>query len=175
MKPPAVVEKLDGQQWLDKPAKAVESTLSAAIHKAGDAGEKAMHALHGEWMGHPLHPALTDLPVGAFTLASLLDCTPADQAADAAIVVGLLGSAPTALAGWSDWYATKDQRVKRTGLVHAVANISMISLYGASLVARKKGNRRLGKALGWIGLATLTLGAYLGGHMVYNLGAGVDQ
>lgn len=135
-------------------------------------GKDAFDAARGKWLGHPLHPALTDLPVGAFTTASILDIVGQDEAAKAAIAVGLIAAAPTALAGWADWYSEEDIRVKRAGVIHALSNTTGLVLYGASLATRKGKSRYVGKTLGWLGLLALTAGAYLGGHMVYNLGAG---
>ena len=169
MRPPSVVEKLDVQPSLDKPSEVVYNALEAAKTQVG---EKVFDALHGEWMGHPLHPALTDVPVGAFTAAAIFDAVGADTAADASMVLGLASALPTAVTGLADWFAVKDERVGRTGVVHAAANTTALLLYGSSLVARKQGNRALGKGLGWLGFAVLTVGAYLGGHMVYHLGAG---
>lgn len=169
MRTPAVVEKLDVQPALDKPSEVVYNALETAKTKVGD---RVFDVLHGEWMGHPLHPALTDVPVGAFTASAIFDAFGADTAADASIVLGIASALPTAVTGLADWLSVKDERVGRTGLVHAAANTTALLLYGSSLAMRKQGKRGVGKGLGFLGFAVLTVGAYLGGHMVYALGAG---
>lgn len=123
--------------------------------------------LHGVWLGHPLHPALVQLPVGAWTGAAVLDLLPGQRgAAGVLVAVGLAGAAPAAWAGWVDW-AELDERARRVGLVHAAANAAGVLCYSASLLARVRGRAMRGRVLGFAGLAAVSAGGVLGGHLAY--------
>lgn len=122
--------------------------------------------LAGEWLGHSLHPLLTDFPLGFWASASLLDLLGPRRHADSArrlVGFGLLASLPTATAGLSDWsrLETTDRRV---GLVHAQLNTLALLLYGASYIARRR-RRGRGVVLGVLGGLAATAGGYLGGHL----------
>jgi nitrite reductase/ring-hydroxylating ferredoxin subunit/uncharacterized membrane protein len=131
--------------------------------------------LHGTWLGHPLHPVLVQVPVGAFVSAAVLDLMPGGRkAATTLIAVGTASAAPAIAAGLLDWsQMTKDRR--RVGLVHATANAIALGFYGASLAARMSGRKARGKALAYAGLSMASLGAYLGGHLAYAQGGGMNQ
>jgi hypothetical protein len=124
-------------------------------------------ALGGRWLGHSLHPLLTDLPLGTWMSASLLDLLPGrstDGAAEKLLAIGLLAALPTVASGWSDWtHADRDAR--RVGVAHAAINGSAAVLYLGSLIARKVKRHRLGVALGIGGGLVAIAGGYLGGHM----------
>src|SRR3954463_8573792 len=129
--------------------------------------------LHGVWLGHPLHPVLVQVPVGAFTSAAILDLVPGGRRAATTLIAVGTASAPAAVAaGLLDWsQMTKDRR--RVGLVHAAANTIALSLYVGSLAARLSGRHARGKALGFAGLSVAGLGAYLGGHLSYAQAGGM--
>ena len=131
--------------------------------------------LHGTWLGHPLHPVLVQLPVGAFMSAAVLDALPGqNKAATTLVAVGTAGAAPAVAAGLVDWSElSRDQR--RVGLVHAAANTVALGLYAGSLAARLSGRRGLGKLLGYAGLSLAGAGAYLGGHLSYEQGAQMNH
>jgi nitrite reductase/ring-hydroxylating ferredoxin subunit len=112
--------------------------------------------------------------------ASVLDLLAPRTGARAArrlIAVGILAAMPTALTGISDWADTElaDEGVRRVGLVHAGANVSALLLYSASLAARWRGSRLRGVLLALTGAGVLGAGGYLGGHMAYVRGVGVNQ
>ncbi len=92
--------------------------------------------LHGTWLGHPLHPALTDVPIGAWACMALLDTVGQEDAADATLAIGILGALPTALAGAVDWTETGGS-VRRTGLVHGLLNTVALGCFVGSLAARR--------------------------------------
>lgn len=133
--------------------------------------------LSGSWIGHPLHPVLTDLPIGAWAAATALDLTAGDESAAAArrlVGMGLLASGPTALSGLADWSDTYGPD-KRVGLVHGLMNATASVVQTASWIARRRGHRGLGAALS-LAAMSLTLGsAYLGGHLSYVRGVGVNR
>jgi nitrite reductase/ring-hydroxylating ferredoxin subunit/uncharacterized membrane protein len=130
-------------------------------------------ALHGVWLGHPVHPVLVQVPVGAFMSAGFLDALGADGASSL-IGLGLLASVPAAVAGSADWAEQHEQQL-RTGVVHAAANTAAIGLYTGSLLARSRRRTGLGKALGYAGLAAIAVGGLLGGDISYRQAGGVNH
>ena len=130
--------------------------------------------LHGVWLGHPVHPVLVQAPVGAFMSAAVLDALPGQRrAATTLIAFGTVSAVPAIAAGLVDWSSlSRDQR--RVGLVHAGANVVALGLYAGSLAARFAGRRGLGRFLAYAGLSAAGGGAYLGGHLSYEQGAGMN-
>lgn len=127
-------------------------------------------ALYGVWFGHPLHPALVQVPSGTWLSASLLDAWPGNERASRRLVLaGLAASVPAALAGAADWSEQHEQQM-RVGVVHVLANLAAIGLYAASVAvpARARGLRLAG-------LAAAGAGGYLGGHIAYRQAAGSNQ
>lgn len=137
--------------------------------------QRIKDALHGVWLGHPLHPALSDLPIGAWTSASLLDVTGTNpRTATALVGVGVMAAVPTAAAGLADWSELHTDQ-QRVGVVHATANSVALVLYSASLVNRLRGHRGRGRLLGLLGYAAASAGAGLGGHLAFRLAAGSNH
>jgi len=122
---------------------------------------------------HPVHPAITDIPIGAWTVAVVLDQTEAKtrrkrlrKGADMAVAVGLAGAVGSAVTGASDWqYLSGAPR--RIGLVHALLNITATLLFAASLVLRSRKHRAAGRNLALLGYSTSIAAAYLGGHLAF--------
>jgi nitrite reductase/ring-hydroxylating ferredoxin subunit/uncharacterized membrane protein len=163
------IEKIDA---LDGIAEA----LGNAVKKLIPAGS-LKDLLSGTWLGHPLHPLLTDIPIGSFTSATLVDLVGgrrAQPAANLLATVGVLSAAPTAAAGLADWSDT-DGPGRRVGVVHAAANIVGIGFYAASISARRRGKRLTATAWGLMGMGTMSLGGYLGGHLTLVRGIGVNR
>jgi hypothetical protein len=124
-------------------------------------------ALRGEWLGHALHPLLTDVVIGSWTSATVLDVVggrASRTASQRLIATGLLAAGPTAWTGWAEWSVT-GTREQRVGLVHAVTNGVAIGAYAASWNARRKGRHYQGVGLALAGAAVSGVGAYLGGHL----------
>lgn len=154
-------------------ALAHDARLDPIVDRIADALPDALEsgpvrdALGGRWLGHALHPLMTDLPLGTWMSASLLDVLPGrntDGAAEKLLTFGLLAALPTVAAGWSDWtHATRDER--RVGVAHAAVNGSAAALYLGSLIARKAKRHRLGVTLGIAGGLVAIVGGYLGGHL----------
>jgi len=115
---------------LDPAADAVQGAVKTVPQPVRD-------VLDGVWLGAPLHPALTDVPLGAWTAAALLD-TVGSESADAALAVGVLAAVPAALTGLNDWSYLKEEP-KRLGLVHAPLNTMGLTLNVGSLVLRRNG------------------------------------
>lgn len=134
-------------------------------------------ALQGRWVGHAIHPALTDAPLGAWGSALVLDVVGGERARDAATLLtglGVLAAVPTAWTGWAEW-AEAEPRAKRVGAAHVAAVGTTIVLQGASWIARRRGRRELGVALSALATIGMGLGSHLGGHLAVSLKVGTRQ
>jgi nitrite reductase/ring-hydroxylating ferredoxin subunit len=129
--------------------------------------------LDGVWFGNPLHPALTDVPLGAWSAAFFLDLV-GSEAADGALAVGVLGAVPAALTGLNDWSHLKDD-AKRIGTVHALVNSAGLTLNVLSLAARRRGMRKIGRLLSTAAYGGALFSAHLGGHLSFGLGVRVNR
>ncbi|MEW1908705.1 DUF2231 domain-containing protein [Kitasatospora sp. NPDC085895] len=161
--------------WLDAPSGwAPLDPASKRLHgMLQQVPQPVRDALHGVWLGHHLHPAVVQLPVGCWLSATLLDaaCTSPD-AARRLTRIGLIGVAPAAWTGWADW-STLTAEQRRTGLVHAVGIVAAAALQGASLAARCRAARTgtaptTGRLLGLAGLTVAATAAALGGHLAHH-------
>lgn len=171
----ALAERVGSLDGLDEPAEAVARKVRGLL----DPGA-VKDAISGAWLGHALHPLLTDIPIGSWSSATMLDLFGGRRSRAAAqrlIGIGALAAVPTAVTGTSDWADTTpaDDAVRRIGAVHAVANTAALLLYGTSLRARRRGRHGRGVVLGFAGLGALVVGGHLGGHLSYDKGVGVDQ
>jgi len=163
------LDRIAGASALD----AVARPIREAIHAVLPSG--LADVLHGRPLGHALHPALVELPVGAWTSAALLDLVPGQRrAADLLIAVGCAGALPAVLTGWADWAAQRPEQ-QRVGLVHATGNVTAVALYVASLAARMRGNRRRGTLLAAVAYGAAGTAAFIGGHLAYRQAAGVNH
>jgi nitrite reductase/ring-hydroxylating ferredoxin subunit/uncharacterized membrane protein len=168
----ALVDAIEHFDRLD----GVASTISKAVGKAVQP-RPVRNTLSGTTLGHPLHPVLTDFPIGAWTMATVLDAVggPASEpAADILVAVGIATAVPTAAAGLNDWSDTEGKS-RRVGLVHAVANGTALCLFSSSAVARASGNRSIGKTLGLAGFGVLMFGGFLGGHLTFSNAVNVNR
>ncbi|HMO11935.1 MAG TPA: hypothetical protein PKB06_10645 [Actinotalea sp.] len=123
--------------------------------------------LRGRPAGHAAHPFLTDLPLGAWMSAGILDLVGGERARPAArtlVGVGLLGSVPTSLTGLAEWTHT-DPASGRVGALHAVGNTAALALMGLSWLARGHGHHRRGVLLALAGNSVAAASGYLGGHL----------
>jgi nitrite reductase/ring-hydroxylating ferredoxin subunit/uncharacterized membrane protein len=136
-------------------------------------------ALSGTWQGHPAHPMLTDIPIGAWTSAFFLDVLGGEarhRAADSLIGVGVLAALPTAVTGLSELTdSNQDEETVVIGTAHAAGNITAVSLYALAYVLRRRGARKVGGLLSLAGAGMATASGFLGGHLSFRRGLGVDQ
>lgn len=172
------VSRLERWEILDRVAEPLRKAAHALV-----APRVVRNALSGIPTGHPLHAVLTDIPIGAWSMAALLDgkamLSPKggpdfEPAADLLVAAGLAAAVPTAAAGLNDWSDTYGP-TERVGVVHAAMNTAALGLYAASLAARRAGHRPAGRALAFAGLGVLTVGGYLGGHLTYSKGVKVSH
>jgi nitrite reductase/ring-hydroxylating ferredoxin subunit/uncharacterized membrane protein len=164
-----LVHQLEHATALDKPASMVVAILNRVLPKG-----RVQELASGTPLGHPLHPALVAIPIGAWTSATYFDLTGGDaRTARRLIGLGNLAALPAALTGANDFMSTEGAE-RRVGLVHAVLNDVALGLYAASWLARRRGRRVRGAALSMAGAAVLSGAGYLGGHLAYARGVGVD-
>jgi nitrite reductase/ring-hydroxylating ferredoxin subunit len=155
---------------LAEPLDAVAEPVQGAVRAIP---KPVTDVLDGVWLGNPLHPALTDVPIGAWTAAAALDLV-GSRAADDALLVGVLGAIPAALTGLNDWSHLQGDS-KRLGTVHALVNSMGLALNVASVFARRDGRRGLGKVLSGIAYAGALFSAHIGGQLSFGLGVRVNR
>jgi nitrite reductase/ring-hydroxylating ferredoxin subunit/uncharacterized membrane protein len=167
-------------------AQPIDEKLQKGLDKALYAGgnptaQKLRNFLNGTWLGEPLHVVLTDIPVGAWTVAMAfdgldmaLDRREFAVAADTSIAIGLLGAAGAAATGMTDW-SDVDPPARRTGLIHGLVNIGGTALFLTSLILRKRKSRAAGRIFAALGYGVMSYAAHLGGKLVYEHRVGVDR
>ncbi|HLY26117.1 MAG TPA: Rieske 2Fe-2S domain-containing protein [Aggregatilineales bacterium] len=147
----------------------------------GQSNRKLKDMLNGTWLGHSIHPLLTDIPLGAWSGTMLLDLVSLNNAneglesgADLSLLLGLLGAGGAAVTGVTDW-SDLDGTDRRVGLMHGLLNGSITVAYLISLILRRTGQRRAGIAISTAGYLASLFAAYLGGEMVFAKGVGVNH
>jgi len=171
---------------VDRISDALQDLVKRVIGESRRPPRRFKSLLHGTWLRHPLHPLLTDIPIGAWVLAAIFDViwflnrganAWSARAAEATITIGILlalAAVVTGLADWSDSYGAE----RRVGFWHGLLNSSALLLYIVSLIIRLQigsGESLFGAILGFIGLVTVTVGSYLGGDMVFGKGTAVNH
>jgi nitrite reductase/ring-hydroxylating ferredoxin subunit/uncharacterized membrane protein len=172
--------RLDRLGWLRTLSDWLTGVLGPVRERHQD--NLVLELLHGgRWVGHPLHPALSDLPIGLWAGVMVLDATDRDAAPrrgiDAAGMLsaaGILAAGATALTGLSDWTVSNDQD-RRVGLFHGLLNTVALGLQGASLGTRMAGHCGTARALGAASLTVTAAAGYLGGHLVFTKGVMVNR
>jgi uncharacterized membrane protein len=163
--PPTVswTRRLEDLAALDPVVRAIRPLTDALV-----ADPARRDLLRGAWLGHAVHPVLSDLPIGFWTSATVLDLVGgrgARPAAQRLVGLGLLTAGPTAITGWAEWNAS-GPREQRVGVVHAVTNATAVGLFAASWRARHRGQHLKGAAIGLVASSALGVGGFLGGHLV---------
>ena len=172
--------------WLERLSDGLQRVIGKLAGNTGKPPRLWKSLLSGTWLRHPLHPLLTDVPVGAWLLTVILDIiwliAPTTNAwaargAEVTVLIGVLAglaAVATGSADWSDTYGAE----RRTGLYHGALNTLATIVYIVSTILRftsTSGDSALAAILGFIGFAILTVGAYLGGTMVFDHGTQVNH
>lgn len=165
----SVTTAIERAESLDR----ISTPIAKAIHKVRKPGWMT-NILSGSFLSHPFHPLLVTVPIGTWTGAVVLDAIRSRDAARTMVGVGVISAVPTIWTGLSDWADTKGA-TQRVGLVHAAANYGLVGLYAASWVARRRGNHGVGVLLTLPALGLLGLSGWLGGHLSYARGVGIDN
>jgi nitrite reductase/ring-hydroxylating ferredoxin subunit/uncharacterized membrane protein len=164
-----LADRLERSTALDRLADFVAKTVDRVLPQG-----TTRDVASGVPLGHPLHPLLVALPIGSWSAASWLDITGGDRAASRRLVaLGIVSALPAAATGANDWLTTVGGE-RRVGLVHALLNHVSLVLYGASWLARCRGHHAKGVLLALAGLTVTSGAGWLGGHLAYALGVGVD-
>ncbi|TME81484.1 MAG: Rieske (2Fe-2S) protein [Chloroflexi bacterium] len=132
--------------------------------------------LNGTWLGHPVHAAVTDVPIGLFTGVILLDLLNERAAADAVLVLGILAMVAAAVIGLAD-YTDTDGTARLRATVHGTLMVVTLLVYLLSLALRV-GNpvdRTAPVIVSLLAYGLITAGAYVGGDVVYALGNMVSR
>ncbi len=157
-------EVLEDRTDLDGAVDALRSLADDALPEGG-----TRDALQGQWLGHPVHPVMTDLVIGFWTSAFFLDFFPVKRvraASDLFVALGLVSVLPTVATGLADW-TDLDRPKQRVGVVHAGANAVAAGLYAISLANRVRGRRARGITFGMLGAGVMTVGGFLGGYLAF--------
>ncbi len=177
----AISEFVEQQSWLDSLAGPFQSWLLSIFGQPGTPNRKVKDLLNGTWLGHALHPMLTDIPLGSWsgTLAlDMLSLVDDDEGiargADITLLLGILGATGAAVTGVTDW-SDLDGTDRRVGFLHGLTNGSILLANIASLALRLTGRRKAGIACSTAGYLASLFSAYLGGDLVLSKGIGVNH
>src|SRR5258708_7466651 len=169
----AVVTLIEQSKALDALGQTVGSLVSSVLQPG-----KVKDLVSGTWMGHPAHPMLTDIPVGTWTSALVLDLLGgpgAAKGADTLVGIGVLAALPTAITGLSELADLGTEHERAIAAAHAIGISAAVALYAASYVARNSGSRMIGVGLSTAATGLLTASAFLGGHLSFRKGIGVNH
>ena len=169
---------VDAMPFLDRASDAVQPKVRELVDAGG---ETARYVLDGVWFEVPLHPVLTDVPIGSWTAAIVFDGLDLvsgrkamRNAADASLAVGVAGGFVAAAVGLSDWRYLKGGS-RRMGMSHALLNSAGLLFNTASLLLRATGRRNAGRLAFLAGYSLNGMGAHLGGELSYKYGLRVNR
>lgn len=184
MNPPiryAIARVIENQTWLDKLGTPLQNWLLELYGQPGQPNRKIKDLLNGTWLGHALHPVLTDIPIGAWSGTVLLDLVwlsgesvDIARSADITMALGIAGAGAAAVTGVTDW-SDLDGTDRRVGLMHGLLNSGILLTNIGSIVLRLTGRRRVGIALSTAGYLATLFTAYLGGELSFAKGVGVNH
>ena len=172
-----------GQGWLDPLSEAIQRPIGAFYGALGAPGRVVKDALHGTTiLGHPLHPAVTDVPVGAWTVGLLADWLfvatgrVPPVAGDLALAVGLAVAVVAAISGYTDFHETAGHE-RRVALVHGLTMTLVVLLEIVSLVVRLgvPTGRLMAIVISTVAWLIVVFGAYAGGHLTFGIGSAVNH
>jgi len=172
------------QRWLEKAADVLQGGVGAVYGALGRPGRALKNVMHGTGvLGHPLHPAISDLPIGAWAAGVVADYVAhfssalPTQAGDVALALGLSAAVLAALTGLTDYHETIGHE-RRVATAHGLSMVAVVALEAASLALRWFGSSTLhplAVGLSTVGFAGVMAGGYLGGHLVFGLGTMVNR
>jgi len=167
-----MVSRLEREGALDTPATQIDAVAAAVTSGPRES------LLRGDWLGHALHPVLTDFPVGCWLSAGLLDLfggRSTRRAAQRLVGAGLLFTPPTIASGLADYRELDQQQMRRVAVVHAGGNALAGVLYLSSWNSRRRGKHARGVFMSSLGSLCVWGTSYLGGHLSYSRGAGQGE
>ncbi len=178
----AIERSIDSQNWLEGFSDGLQKLVGGTFKVGGPPMRWLKNQAHGTSVGHPLHPAATDIPVGAWLATLVLDIVwlatnqPSGTAiaSNVVLIVGLVGAVVAILSGLADWNDTYGKE-RRVGVAHGLINIVATLVYVVALILRLTSNQFSGFIVSTVGLLILLLGAYLGGELVFGKGTQVNH
>lgn len=169
------------QGWMDRLADRVQAIVGGVYSGLGPLGRPLKNLAHGTaLLRHPLHPALTDAPLGAWLVGVVLDYAAMGwhvvpvQAGDIALLVGTIAALGAVLTGYTDFHETYGLE-RRWGLAHGLVMSTVFLAEVVSLVLRWAGSHTAGVVLATAAVLLAMLGMYLGGHLTFGFGTMVDR
>jgi nitrite reductase/ring-hydroxylating ferredoxin subunit/uncharacterized membrane protein len=168
-----LTKRIEEMEALDRFSNLMQKILSRIVPQ--ESARKDL--LSGTWLGRPLHPVLTDVVIGFWTSASVLDILGgkrAERAADQLLLIGNVAALPTIAAGLSDWAELWGAQ-QRVGSIHALGNATALSVQTLSFMARRSGKRKKARLLSLTAMTIAGASAYLGGNLSFVKGVGVNQ
>ena len=168
----AAVDRLESNADIDRLAGPVEA-IAAPFNQPSVAS-----VLRGGWLGHALHPLLTDFPLGCWIAALALDMVggPAAETSSRKLIgIGLAAVPLTAAAGLAEWDTLEAPRERRVTTVHALGNTLAAAAFGVSWLQRRRRRHPSGVVWALVGGATALATGYLGGHLSFGRGVGMGH
>ena len=172
------------QTWLEKVGDVLQGAVGAFYRALGRPGRVLKNLMHGTTLlGHPLHPAVTDIPIGAWAVGVVADYVAhftariPTEAGDVALAVGLAAAVLAAITGLTDYHETFGHE-RRVGTAHGLTMVAVVVIDAASLGLRwwaGPGLHPLAVGLATAGFGLVLAGAYLGGHLVFGIGTMVNR
>jgi uncharacterized membrane protein len=164
-----VLDRAESLEAADKPG-GLLTRLASRI----TSNERLAAFLRGAWLGHPVHPLVVTVPIGAWLTAAVLDLTGQRVAARQVMAFGLSAVPAAVLAGLAD-YTDLGATQRRVAVAHAAANTVATTLALSSFVSRCRHAHGAGMVLNALGIAATGVGGALGGHLAYAQGVGVRR
>lgn len=183
------------EPFLERLSDALQHGIKVLVGSNRSSPRLVKSLLSGTYLGHPLHPVVTDIPIGAWLLAAVFDIiwlfAPgasvwAARGAQALVLAGLVGALLAILSGSSDWSDTYGHE-RRVGLLHGTLNTAATIIYLISAALRfgvsshgldlapGAAASTAGAIVGFVGLALVIVAAYLGGDLVFTNATGVNH
>lgn len=167
-----LVGQVEDLPWLDQAGDWLQSVLQPLLDHPS--APRVKDALGGTWLGHALHPVLSDLPIGFWAASLVLDLFGASRSAGLLNIAGATASVATAATGVNDW-TSMHGRERRLALLHGMLNVGALGLQLASIGARLRFRRGSAVRLSMAGFGLSSAAAYLGGELVYGRGQAVNH
>jgi nitrite reductase/ring-hydroxylating ferredoxin subunit/uncharacterized membrane protein len=175
---------IEKQGWLDKPGEVVQGWVLKFYEVLGAPGALLKSLMHGtKPLGHPLHPALISVPLGAFAVMVLADWLAVftraipSEVGPFALIIGILGMLAAAVAGYTDYTGTIGKE-RRYATVHGATMTVLLVAMIVSLALRYGHSATLfftGVLVSTAGYLVMLWAAYLGGDLSFRFGTMVNH
>ncbi|MGI8609112.1 MAG: Rieske 2Fe-2S domain-containing protein [Candidatus Dormibacteria bacterium] len=179
----SIVDRIvSSQAWLEGFGSFVQKVVGGIYKPFGQPGQQFKSFLHGAWLGHALHPVITDVPLGAWTVAIVADLVAytsrvSPGVGNFCVLIGLIAAYGAVVTGYNDHHETYGKEL-RVATAHGLVMTVTTLLYTASFLIRWLGggsSHDLAVILAVLGYVLLVSGAYLGGDLVFALGTMVNR